>query len=146
MKVYVGADHRGFELKGQLMATLLEAGVDAVDLGPSEYNPDDDYNDAAIAVAQRVLAEPLARGVLTCGSGDGMMMQTNRFKRIRAVDPRTEEECKVARWHHNANVLVLSAEALSRDEAVAVLREFLSAPFSEQQRYINRIRKLDEVA
>lgn len=146
MKVYVGADHRGFDLKGRLVPELVAVGVEAVDLGPEVYDPDDDYNDIAVEAVHRVLDEESVRAVLICGSGEGEMMQANRFKGIRAVAPRTVEECKVARWHHDANILVIAAEAVADVNVVPIVQEFLSAPFSNEQRYINRIRKLDEVA
>jgi len=145
MRVYIGADHRGFDLKNKLREDMSALGIELQDLGPVEYDPDDDYNDTTVVAAERILVEPESRAVLLCGSGEGVMMQANRFRGIRAVDPRTVDEARTARWHHDANVLVIAAEVVSPDDAVNIVQEFLSAPFSNMERYINRIKKLDEV-
>jgi ribose 5-phosphate isomerase B len=146
MNIYVGADHRGFELKGRVVAWLQQHGYDVVDMGPMSYRPLDDYNDTAVAVCQKVAGGyDSDRGILLCGSSQGEMMQANRFRGIRAVNPRTVEETTICRQHHAANVLCIAADVLDEATVEQMIEVFMETPFGEEDKYRRRIAKLDGV-
>ena len=110
MRLFLGADHRGFAEKQRLMGTLGHENLECeiVDLGPTTIKPDDDFNDPAIAVARAVRENPYGRGILICGSAHGIAIQANRFKGIRAICGYTPELVKLGRMHNDANILCLS--------------------------------------
>jgi ribose 5-phosphate isomerase B len=145
MTIFVGADHRGFELKNQIVEGLSGKGYDVVDMGPSAYEPLDDYNDMAVAVVKEILKDTDRRGVLVCGSAEGEMMQANRFRGIRAVAPRTAEESETCRHHHDANILCVAADYLGAGEAEGIVTAFLETAFGGEEKYKRRIAKLDGV-
>ena len=144
MKVFIGSDYRGFEKKQKLIPFLAELGYDVADAGDYEYNEGDDFNDAAIKVAEGVRENPGAMGILICDSAHGVTMQANRFKRIRAAHCENTESAKLAREHDNANVLCLSAHFMEPSEMEAIIRTFLSTDFVELERRVRRINRLDE--
>ena len=138
--IYLGSDHRGFELKRQLVASLS----DATDLGPVELDAEDDYNVAAKAVARKISEDAAARGILICGSGVGMAMQANRFRGVRAVLADDVEVVKMARKHNDANVLCLGAERVDFAKAKELVQAFLETDFLGDERLVRRNRLLDE--
>ena len=143
MKIFLGADHRGFAQKQQLLSFLQQYG-EVIDLGPHEYNEEDDYNDSAKAVAKSVLENPDSFGILLCGSAFGVCIQANRFKGIRAIDPHTPELAARGREHNNANILCLATELLTPEIAEQIAATFLNTNFIQEPRYIRRNQKLDE--
>jgi len=143
MDIYLGADHRGFPLKVQIAKWLERRNISYNDLGSHELNPDDDYNDYAIAVAKKVLAVPDSYGILACGSAEGVCMQANRFKGIRAAACLNVGSAKASREHHNANVLCLSAEE-DTGQYRDIIDTFLSTEFLNLDRYNRRNQRLDE--
>lgn len=143
-EVFVSSDHRGFNAKNALVANLNND-YTITDLGPFELNPADDYNDAAIAVARAVNSySGSARGIVICGSGHGVCIQANRFKGIRAIDGFTEELARLGREHNDANILCLSADFLDNDQMATIARIFLNTNFTNEERHIRRIKRLDE--
>ena len=142
--VFFSADHRGFELKHR----LLKVFPDFSDLGPTTYNPDDDYNDAAIAVSKKVLETTGSFGILICGSAIGVSIQANRFKKIRAAICSCPESAKLTRLHNDANILCLSADKVKTDadfeKTKQTINAFLSTNFSGEARHLRRIKRLDE--
>ncbi len=147
MKVFLGSDHRGFELKKVIAEWLRHRNIEHYDLGADSLNPGDDYNDYAIMVSKEVLKNPGSFGVLLCGSAQGMAMQANRFKGIRAALCHTVEEVRVTREHNNANIICIPTD----DEAAGctsdpndMLDTFLKTSFLEYDRYLRRNQKLDE--
>lgn len=144
MKVYVGADYRGLERKAQLVKFLKEKDVEAIDEGDFEYREGSDFNDSAIAVAKAVLGEPDAFGILICDSAHGMTMQANRFRGIRAAHCDSAESAKLAREHDDANVLTLSAHFTNEEEMQKIVETFLSTKFTNLERRVRRIKRLDE--
>lgn len=144
MKVFVGADYRGFDKKMQLMPFLVEIGAEAVDEGAYEKVEGDDFNDPAIKVAQAVRENPGARGILICDSAHGVTMQANRFKGVRAAHCGTIESAQLAREHDDANVLCMSAHFLSDTEMQEIVREFLTTDFEPLERRVRRVKRLDE--
>lgn len=144
MKVFIGSDYRGFELKKALMEFLNSRGFETIDKGAYEYNEGDDFNDPAIAVAKAVKNEPDTMGILVCDSAHGVTMQANRFKRIRAANCDSVESAKLAREHDNANVLCLSAHFVDAEKMRDIVEAFLDTNFVNLERRIRRIGRLDE--
>ena len=142
MEVFIASDHRGFHLKQFLKRKFPTF----TDLGPNTFNPEDDYNDAAIAVAKRIKSTPDSFGILICGSAIGMSIQANRFKGVRAAIVSDTRTAKLTRAHNNANVLCWSADVLSPRRAQKLVKLFLATPFSEAERHVRRVNRLDKEA
>jgi ribose 5-phosphate isomerase B len=141
MRVYVGADHAGFELKDTVAAALKKADVTVVDVGtdgPSSV----DYPVYAFEVAKAVAAGQADRGILVCGSGIGMSMAANRIKGVRAVNGQGTYEARMSRRHNDSNVLCLGARFIGVDLALEIVREWLAEPF-EGGRHKRRVDLMD---
>ena len=143
-EVFIASDHRGFEAKNHLVSDL-NGEYTVSDLGPFEYDQTDDYNDSAIKVAHAVKSLPGSLGILLCGSGNGVCIQANRFKGIRAIAPMTPEIVKLGREHNDANVLCLSADFIEYNKLVELARIFLNTNFSDEERHKRRNQRLDEI-
>ena len=148
MKVFIGSDHRGFEVKNHLVSLLTEQEIEVIDLGPDQLDPDDDYNDYAVKVAlevQKAASEggAEARGILVCGSAHGVAIQANRFKGVRAIAAYDTELARIGREHNDANVLCLSADFIESSDIDNIVNIFLNTAFSGEERHIRRIKKLD---
>jgi ribose 5-phosphate isomerase B len=142
MRVYLGSDHAGFELKAALLDHLARAGHQVTDCGPAEYQPGDDYPPYCIATAQRVVADPGSLGVVIGGSGNGEQIAANKVRGVRAALAYNTETALLARQHNDANVLGLGARMHPQDEAISIVDAFLGTPFSEDPRHIRRIGML----
>ncbi len=149
MKIFVGADHRGYGLKGEVLKYLKSAGYDAVDIGDKEFDPEDDFPVFASAAARHVLSsrDPDPRAVLICGSGQGMIMAANRIKGIRAGLGWSIDAAKGIRNDEDSNVLAIPADLFkdSRQKAFVVLEAWLNTPFAGAARYIRRKNELDNL-
>ncbi len=148
MKLFIGADHNGFELKNKLKDYLGTQGYEVVDQGDQQLHPDDDFPEYAGRVAAAMLSseESEPRGILICGSGQGMVMAANRFKGIRASLVWDEAEARLARSDDDSNVLCLAARELSDfDDAVTLVNIWLKTPFTGAERFNRRIKQLDEL-
>lgn len=145
MHIYLGADHRGYQLKNEVIDWLVSQQIPYTDFGATEYNAEDDYNDYAKLVAKAIqnADDPESFGILICGSGQGMCMQANRFKGIRAALCYNATEAKATREHNDANIICLSADNL-RDHFTDVLDAFFSAKSLSDEKYKRRSQKLDE--
>ncbi len=143
-KIYVGADHGGFELKETIKPFLQELGYKVEDLGAHELVEDDDYTDFVIPVAQNVATDYKSLGIVIGRSGNGEAIAANKVKGIRAALCLNPEMAKKAREHNNANVLSLGADYVSIDEAINVVKIFLETQFSEEERHRRRIAKISE--
>ena len=139
MRVYLGSDHAGFELKAAVIAWLAEAGHEAVDCGPASYDPEDDYPVFVLRAAQGVADDPGSLGIVIGGSGNGEQIASNKVPGIRAALAWTAETAQLARQHNDANVLSLGARMYSEDEAVSIAAAFLETPFSGDARHIRRL-------
>jgi ribose 5-phosphate isomerase B len=145
MKIFLGSDHNGFHLRNKLKVYLTKAGYDVVVDGELTLDPADDFPIFAQKVVKDVLAAgPDARGVLICGSGQGMCMAANRFKGIRALVGYDLQSVKSARNDDDANILCLPADVLKADTANLLVEVFLNTPFAAAPRFIRRIREIDE--
>jgi ribose 5-phosphate isomerase B len=147
MKIYLGADHNGFNFKTQIREYLQKSGYEVVDEGDVHLEPEDDFPQFAGRVihAMRADKDPDTRGILICGSGQGMCMAANRFKGIRAALAWDQEEARSARNDDDSNVLCLSARALDFDTTVGVVHTWLMTPFAGAPRFKRRIQELDEL-
>lgn len=126
--VLLGADHRGYALKTQIVGWLERNGYAPKDLGA--HGPERcDALDYAKALAAELASSPVEFGVLICGSGQAMAMAANRYRHLRAALCGGVEMARTTREHNDANVLVLGADLTSRDEALEILRTFLATPF-----------------
>lgn len=142
MKVYLGADHRGFELKEKLKAQIR--GHEIIDLGAHELDPNDDYTTYALEVAKKVASqEPL--GILVCGSGVGMDIVANKIDGVRASVGKQKEQVVAGRHDDDMNVLVLSADYTSEDEAMNMVNAFLGTQFSGEERHKRRLLHIKEI-
>jgi ribose 5-phosphate isomerase B len=147
MKIYIGADHNGYDYKSRLAKSLRQAGHEVIDVGDQTAQADDDYPQFAGRLASALLADSdrEARGILICASGQGMCMAANRFKGIRASLCWNAEEARAARNDDDSNVLCLPARYVSSEAAEAVVNAWLSTAFAGAGRYVRRIKELDEL-
>lgn len=144
MKIYIGADYRGFEKKNMLAKFLRGQGHDVFDQGTYTYVEGSDFNDPAIAVSKNVRENTGSFGILLCGSAHGVTIQANRFKRIRAAHCDSTASAITAREHDNCNILCLSAESLDEETMQEIVTTFLTTAFEPLERRIKRIKRLDE--
>jgi ribose 5-phosphate isomerase B len=144
MRVYLGSDHAGFELKAYLVSWLLDNGHEPVDCGPATYEPDDDYPPHVIAAAIRVAADNGSLGIVIGGSGNGEQIAANKVKGVRAALAWSEETAALGRQHNNANVVAVGARMHSTEEATKFVEVFLNTPFSGDERHIRRIDMLSD--
>jgi len=142
VRVYLGSDHAGFELKARLIEWLAGAGHEPVDCGPEAYHQDDDYPPYVMRAAQGVIDDPGSLGIVIGGSGNGEQIAANKIPGIRAAVAWTDETAQLARQHNDANVLSLGARMYSVDEAIGFTRIFVSTPFSGEPRHSRRLAEI----
>lgn len=146
MKIFLGADHAGFELKEKIKIFLRESGYEVTDEGAFKLDPADDYPDFVDIVAKMVASDPENhRGIIFGGSGQGEAICANRIKHVRAAIfyGGPSEVVKLSRAHNNANVLSLGARLVELERAKEIIKLWLETPFSGDDRHIRRIAKLD---
>ncbi len=145
MKVYIDADHNGFDLKNQLISYLRRTGYDVTDVGIQAFSPRDDFPEAAQRVAMAVLGsdDPKARGILICASGQGVCIGANRFKGIRASLCWDNRGAKAARNDDDCNVLCLPGKSIPYEKARTITHTWLITPFAGAVRFKRRIAQLD---
>ncbi len=146
MKIYIGADHRGFELKKALKEYLKGKGFKVDDAGSASYDEADDYPDFAVKVASEVSKNPEEdRGILLCGSGMGMDVVANKVKGVRATVAYSRESAEHARARDNVNVITLASDVLSEKEAQEIAMTFLKTEFGRAERDLRRLKKVREI-
>lgn len=147
MKIFIGADHNGFHLRNSLIEYLRRAGYDVVDDGDQRLDPEDDFPVFATAVVKDILSsnDSDPRGILICGSGQGMCMAANRHKGVRAALGYDLESIRSARNDDNANVLCLPAKLLEKDKVNVLVETFLNTPFAAAPRFARRLSQLDSI-
>ena len=139
MRIYLGADHRGFEMKEEVKQWLTDNDYEVEDVGNFVFDPDDDYVDFALKVAESIEGgSEDERGILLCGSGHGVEMVSNRFPHVRAILGFNDEVTVQGREHEDANILVLASEWVSLDGALERVRMFLTAQKRDDVRYERR--------
>jgi ribose 5-phosphate isomerase B len=145
MKIFIGADHNGYELKEKLEEYLRSQGHEVVDKGNTDLQPDDDFPMYAAQVASEVLANENSRGVLLCGSGQGVCMAANRYKGIRASLVWDNDEAHSSRNDDDANILCLPAKKLNFEQAKPLVETWLETPFAGSARFARRIKQMDQL-
>lgn len=143
--IYIGSDHRGFELKERLKRRLVDEGYEVTDLGNDRLDPQDDYVDFAKKVAKAVVQDPENRGVLLCGSGAGVDIVANKFHGVRSALVFDLPRAVQAREHEDVNVISLPADTLDEEGAYEVVKAFLKTEFSGEERHRRRLEKLEDV-
>ncbi len=144
MRVHLGCDHAGFELKELLKEHLVTLGHEPVDHGALEYVATDDYPPYCIAAAEAVVADPGSLGIVLGGSGNGEQIAANKVRGVRCALAWSLETAQLAREHNDANVVSLGARMHDAATARAIVEVFLSTPFSEDPRHARRIALLGE--
>lgn len=144
MRVYLGSDHAGYELKVRLVAQLSAGGHQVVDVGPARYDPNDDYPAACLHTGARVVADPGSLGVVIGGSGNGEQIAANKVSGVRAALAWSVETARLARAHNDANVLGIGARQHSLAEASRIVAAFLATPFAGDGRHARRIAQIAE--
>ena len=144
MRVHIGSDHAGLELKSHLTARLSSEGHDVTDHGPHVYNALDDYPTFCLRAAAAVVAEPGSLGIVIGGSGNGEQIAANKVDGVRAALAWSTETARLARMHNDANVVSIGARMHDPDDATAFVEEFLSTTFTGEERHARRIAMLAE--
>jgi ribose 5-phosphate isomerase B len=155
MKIYLGTDHAGFELKEKLKVFLGELGYAVEDKGPFSFDKEDDYPDFIFSVARAVSEDEGSFGVILGGSGQGEAMCANRIKGVRAgvyygdlssqidSDGKTIDMITSLREHNNANIISIGARFLGEENVKSAIKKFIETPFPGDERHARRIKKLD---
>ena len=144
MRVYLGSDHAGFELKMHLVNHLAKQGYDVVDVGPHVYDPEDDYPAFCLATGAQVVADEGSLGIVIGGSGNGEQIAANKIAGVRSALAWKVEIAQLARQHNDSNVLSIGGREHTLDEATAMAEAFLTTPFSGNERHARRIAQLAE--
>jgi ribose 5-phosphate isomerase B len=144
MRVYVGSDHAGFDLKSRLLQHLAELGHEPVDCGALSFDPNDDYPAPCITAAARTVADPGTLGIVIGGSGNGEQIAANKVRGVRAALVWSEETARLARAHNDANIASIGARNHPETDAVRFVEIFLGTPFSQEERHARRIAQLAE--
>ncbi len=144
MRVYLGSDHAGYELKMHLVNHLTKQGHDVVDVGPHVYDPEDDYPAFCLHTGSRVVADEGSLGVVIGGSGNGEQIAANKIEGVRAALVWRAEIAQLARQHNDANVIAIGAREHTPEDATTFVDTFLATPFSGNPRHARRIAQLAE--
>ena len=142
MRIHIGSDHAGLELKSELIEHLVSGGHDVTDHGPYEYDALDDYPVFCIPAAQAVAKDASSLGIVLGGSGNGEQMAANKVKGVRAALAWNIETAKLAREHNNANVVSIGGRMHSIEVCKMIIDAFIETPFSNDERHIRRIAQI----
>jgi ribose 5-phosphate isomerase B len=142
MRIYLGSDHAGFDLKNHLVTWLAAQGHEPVDCGPHEYDAQDDYPPYVLLAAAKVAEDKDSLGIVIGGSGNGEAIAANKVDGVRAALAWSEETARLGREHNNANVVSIGARMHSEEEATRFVEIFVGTPFSDEERHNRRIAML----
>ncbi len=145
MKVYLATDHAGFEFKEKIKSFLQEEGFDTQDCGAFSYNKDDDYPDFIVIAARKAAEDKGSFGIVLGKSGAGECIVANKVKGVRAFLGISEKNVLLAREHNDANVLSLGSEIIDEATAKRLVKTFLETPFSNEERHVRRIEKINRL-
>ena len=147
MKIIIGTDHRGFDLKEEILASeaLKDDGVEWVDVGAAGYMPDDDYTTYAKSATGALMNHDGEMAVLLCGSGAGICIAANKVNGIRCSIGINTAQVTAARRDDNINVLAIAAEYTDPSEVIEMIRVFVDTPFSNEPRYQHRIDQISAI-
>jgi ribose 5-phosphate isomerase B len=144
MRIFLGSDHAGFELKARVAERLRELGHDPVDCGAHTFDPHDDYPAPCIRAATRTAAEPASLAVVIGGSGNGEQIASNKVRGVRAALVWSDETARLAREHNDANVMGIGARNHTVEDALRLVEIFVATPFSGDPRHVRRIAQVGE--
>jgi ribose 5-phosphate isomerase B len=142
MRIHIGSDHAGLELKGALVEYLESKGHSVIDHGPFEFDAVDDYPDFCIPAAIATVVDPGSLGIVLGGSGNGEQIAANKVKGVRAALAWSIETAQLAKEHNNANVVGIGGRMHSIDECKRIIDAFIETPFSNDERHVRRINKI----
>ena len=142
MKICFSADHNGLELKDNLIEYFSQFEHQIIDLGPKSFDPNDDYPDSALLVAKGVSSSNFDRGVIICGSGVGASISANKVPGVRAAICHDLYSVVQGVEHDDMNVLCLGSKIIDLNQAIALIDKFISAQFSNEERFHRRLRKV----
>ena len=142
MRIHIGSDHAGLELKAELIKHLSSNGHEVTDHGPHEYDALDDYPDFCIPAAEAVAKDPSSLGIVLGGSGNGEQIAANKVKGIRAALAWSIETAKLAKEHNNANVIAVGGRMHEISFVKEIIDAFIDEPFSQDERHLRRITKI----
>lgn len=146
MNIYIGADHRGFALKGRLEVELKNEGYTVIDVGDAKLVAEDDYTDFARAVAESVAQDTVnRRGIVICGSGFGVDIAANKVKGIRAALAMSPDHIYQGRHDDDVNVLALAADFVTEEDAEKIMKVFIATPAATDERYLRRQEEIREI-
>ena len=145
MRIALGTDHAGFELRQKIARVLADLGHDVEDVGAHTYDPQDDYPDFARLVAEAVAAGEVERGVLVCGSGVGASVAANKVAGVRAAMCHDTYSAHQGVEHDDMNVLCMGARVIGEELAREVVASFLGAAFSGEERHVRRVAKIKAI-
>ena len=145
MKVYLGSDHAGFELKEEIKSYLQENGYEVEDCGAFTFDKNDDYPDFIAKAAINVSKNPNSKGIVFGKSGAGECIVANKIKGIRAILGFNKENVKLSRLHNDANILSLGSAFVNDELAKELVELFLETPFSNEERHKRRIDKITKI-
>ena len=144
MRVHLGSDHAGFELKTAIVRRLVELGHEPVDHGPPDYVATDDYPPYVLRAAEATASEPGSLGVVLGGSGNGEAMAANKVQGVRCALAWSSQTAQLGREHNDANVVSLGARMHDEATALAILEAFLTTDYSGDARHSRRIAMLSD--
>ena len=145
MRVAVGADHAGFNLRETVISTIEAAGHQVIDLGAHCYDAEDDYPDRTAPVAEAVMSGDADRGIIVCGSGIGAAVTANKFRGVRASICHDTYSAAQGVEHDDMNVLCIGGRVVGEAIAIALVQAFLSATMGDEVRFQRRLDKLNAI-
>lgn len=145
MTIFLGADHRGFELKKTLIDWLLVNGFEVKDLGADEFLDNDDFVEYAVNVGEKVAKDKTAKGIVICGSGAGVEIAANKVKAVRCSLGQSVEQITKAREADDVNVLAIAADFTDSQKAKDLVETFLKTSFIPNENHLRRIEKINNI-
>ena len=145
MKIYLGADHRGYELKEKIARWLFEWKYDFLDVGAQNLDLTDDYTKYAGEAASLVAGNKDSKGIILCGSGVGAVIVANKFDGVRAAIGKSAAQVKAGRNDDDMNILVIAADYTDEYEAKEMVKAFLETKFDEKSRHIRRLKDIEKI-
>jgi len=145
MKICISADHGGFELKKILIKHIQSLGFEIKDLNDTDYDPNDDYPDTSKLVADAISNKSYDKGIILCGSGVGASVVANKYKNVRAAICHDTYSASQGVEHDDMNIVCLGGRIIGDALAKEIVAEFLNAKFIDEERFIRRKEKLDQI-
>ena len=145
MKMVIGADHGGYQVKEMVREWLVDTGVEVRDVGAVNYAEEDDFVDYAERVAREINGDKEVRGIVFCRNGVGVSIVANRFRKVRCALGFDVEQVKKARTDDDVNCLAVAADYSSEETVKEMIEVFMKTEFSGEDRFVRRLLKLDEL-